>query len=75
MMGKLIQTAKEYVVDELGCNEHGPPGRWDVFHEHGGPWLKVWNFPEGCRDDEEMTFSIVEAEPGYNGSGLDFEQV
>lgn len=48
--------------------------RIEAVYEHGHYWLQVWPLPTEI-DGGVETFDVVDAVPGVDGSGFDFEEV
>lgn len=42
----------------------------DIFFEHGQWWVRNWS-----DQYEDHTYSVVDADPGIEDSGLDFEEI
>lgn len=58
------QAIHEVVVTHFGTED------FSLFYEHGHWWLRV-----NPMSEDSVTYDVVDADPGLDGSGFDFEEV
>jgi hypothetical protein len=78
MSARLISETNTSAVERLirsafHCSDQNTSESFRAVFEHGQWWIVTLE-PEGTEEDEK-TFSVVDAEPGVKRYGIDFEQL